>query len=175
MVNDIQKDYLRYDERDGRIKPIANENGFLEYKFSINGKNYRTISSERTNSSFKLTVKDVMKHEKVFEVEILYGKIYNNDQHILFIQDFHRVSNEPEGVGKSMAMFIRNLAESRGFNQIWVHPVHSDEKDKEYMSEEDLKKFYKKYLNSDKVKLEFKENCDGIVWISWNEEILKNY
>lgn len=161
LCDDIQNDYWGSNRN--------NRNGFLEKELCIDGNKYYVVSSEQSDCSFKITVENTY-NTKVFSMQILYGKKRDsNDQHIIYIERFCRLSDHSCGIGKEMAIYIRNLAESRGFQIIGVHPVAETVADKGYMNQENLKKFYKKYLNGENVKLEFMDNSDCVSSVGWKE------
>ena len=161
LCDDIQNDYWG-SNRDNR-------NGFLEKELFIDGQKYNVVSSEQSDSSFKVMVEDEY-NTKVFSMQILYGiKRDSNDQHIIYIERFCRLNEHSCGIGKEMAIYIRNLAESRGFQIIGVHPVAETVANKGYMNQEELEKFYKKYLNGENVRLEFLDNSDCISSVGWRE------
>lgn len=59
-----------------------------------------------------------------------------------------------------MAIAIRKYAEERGFYKILLNPVAILGEDN--LSQEQLEKFYHKYLNGDKVRMEFVPNSDSL-------------
>lgn len=167
LCDDIQNDYWGFNQ-DNRYT-LLNKKGFLEKELCINGQKYNVVSSEQNNTSFKITVEDIY-NKRVFSMQILYGKkCDSSDQHIIYIERFCRLSDHSCGIGKEMAIYIRELAESRGFQIIGVHPVAEAVADKGYMDQENLEKFYEKYLNGENVKLEFMNNSDCVSPVGWKE------
>lgn len=114
------------------------------------------------SGTFELDVKDVT-GKRVFIAVLLYGPRRSNPyQHMLYIEAFQRLTDHRCGIGKEMAKYIREMAESRGFNVIGVHAVAAPFTCIDAMDQEQLKEFYKKYLNGKKVSLEFMENNDDV-------------
>lgn len=172
LCDDIQHDYWGLDQNNRYT--LLSKKGFLEDEFCINEQKYSVVSSEQNNCSFKIAVEDIYS-KKIFEMQILYGnKSNSSDQHIIYIERFCRLSDHSCGIGRQMAIYIRKLAESRGFQVIGVHPVAEIVGNKGYMNQENLEKFYKQYLNGKSVKLEFMNNSNNISYVDFNENIIKS-
>lgn len=148
LCNDIQDDYWGYDQ--DKHYTLLNKKGFLDKELCINGKKYNVVSREQTNASFGLTVKDA-NNVDVFNLVILYGKNSDN-QDIIYIERFCRLSDQRCGIGKAMANYVKELAESRGFGIIGLHSVAEYDKRRDTMNQEQLDAFYTNYLNGNNVK-----------------------
>lgn len=167
LCNAIQRDYWGCDDN-GQYLPLGKK-GFLDREFCINEKTYSTVSSDQSNVSIKITVKDA-DDKDVFRLTLLYGEKEGCDnEHIIYIERFQRLSEHSCGIGSEMARFIRELAENYGFKIIGVHPCATINEKMGYMSQEKLKEFYERHLNSDHVKLEFMRNSDCIKYINYGQ------
>ena len=160
LWDDIQKDYYYYDEI-GNYK-LSNQKGFLNKELLINGNKYYFVPCCLESTTFKLEVKDEADKD-VFTVKILYGpRCSKPNQHVLYIETFQRLTDYRCGIGKEMLKYVREMAESRGFNVIVVNAVAMPCTCKDAMNQEQLEKFYEKYLNGTNVSLEFMNNSDDV-------------
>lgn len=172
LCDDIQRDYLCTFEKENFEQ--SNQKRILEKDLIINGNKYYIIPVSPSNTSFDLVVKDEY-GEEVFCATIIYG-IYcsergrhsKNNEHILYIDKFRRKTQCRKGIGREMAKYIRELAESRGFTIIGAHIVASFNPFNNTMQQEELEAFYKKYLNGKNVKFVPMNNSDCIDSVDWN-------
>lgn len=162
LCNDIQDDYWGYD-KDNHYT-LLDKKGFLDRDICINGENYNIVSSEQNNASFKLTVKNA-NNVDVFNLVILYG-VNSDNQDIIYIERFYRLSDNRCGIGKAMANYVRELAESRGFNIIGVHSVAEFDESRGTMNQEQLDAFYTNYLNGNNVKYIPMKNSDSLIYVN---------
>lgn len=160
LWDDIQRDYYCCDEM-GNYK-LSDEKGFLDKEVFINGNKYCLVPCDLSSCSFRLNVTNEA-DDTVFSVVILYGQnVCDSNQHILYIQEFYRLTECRCGIGKEMAKYIREMAESRGFSIIGVHAVAEPYAHIDAMNQEQLENFYKEYLNGENVRLELMENSDCV-------------
>ncbi len=171
LCDDIQRDYLHICEKENLKQ--SNKKGTLDKYLIINGNKYYVVPVYPSNNSFELVVKDES-GEEVFCATILYG-LYRTDQnqhtkksqHILYIEKFSRKTPHRKGIGKEMAKYIRELAESRGFTIIGAHIVALFDPIRDTMKQEDLEVFYRNFLNGKNVRFVPMENSDCIDSVDW--------
>lgn len=134
----------------------VSECAFLEDFFRLHRDGYKTVCIFHSKEAFKMEIKDSSDATAfTFEVSLRKepGKLG-----LLYIEDFQRMENHHSGIGKEMATAIRKYAEKEGFYKILLNPVAVSEPGKDYLSQEQLEEFYRKYLNGDNVQVEFVPN-----------------
>lgn len=133
------------------------ENDFSENFFRLHRDGYRTVCIFHCEEAFEIEIKD-SSDTTVFTFKVSIRK-EPGKLGLLFIEDFQRLKGPPCKIGREMAIALRKYAKKRGFYKILVNPVAAPGPD--YLSQEQLEEFYRKYLNGDNVQVEFVPNSDS--------------
>lgn len=134
----------------------VSEGAFLEDFFRLHRDGYKTVCIFHSKEAFKMEIKD-SSDATAFTFEISTRK-EPGKLGLLYIEYFQRRESRHSGIGKEIATAIRKYAETEGFYKILLNPVAVSEPGKDYLSQEQLEEFYRKYLNGDNVQVEFAPN-----------------
>ena len=121
----------------------VSEGAFLEDFFRLHRDGYKTVCIFHSKEAFKMEISTRKEPGKLG---------------LLYIEYFQRRESRHSGIGKEIATAIRKYAETEGFYKILLNPVAVSEPGKDYLSQEQLEEFYRKYLNGDNVQVEFAPN-----------------
>lgn len=141
-----------------RSAVILSEDVSLENFFHLRRDGYKTVCCSHCEESFEIKIKD-LSDDNVFSFEV-YTRKEPGKLGLLYIESFQREKGRPCGIGREMAIAIRKYAEESGFYKILLNPVAIPGEGN--LSQEQLEKFYHKYLNGDKVRMEFVPNSDSL-------------
>lgn len=159
----IQDDYYGYVGE--KYKLIPNNRGFLNTNITINRKEYciQTDFDYLSNGSFKLFV--LYNGIEVFGLICRYGVRGTDKLTEIVLQEFYRCSDQRLGIGGKMMDFLVDIARDYNFDYFGINPVATYEQGKEYMTQEQLEKFYKSKLpDGEKPILEFRI-CNDVLGV----------
>lgn len=124
----------------------------------------KIISSFHSPEAFTLKAISNIDNTEMFFAELSYGKDrMDSNIHIIHIDKFGRTTKDSLGLGKEVAIFIREIAEEFGFQYIQCHAkaaIYPPEN--KYLNQEQLELFYEKYLNGKNTSFKLVKNSSHI-------------
>lgn len=154
----IYKDYYKFDNNDD-YKCFHNDKGLLNINFALACEGVKIVLSKISDQSFTINVNGD-DNQLLFITDLLYGLDRSNRSNsVLYIDGFSRANDEGPRYGRKIATLIRQFAEARNFDWIWLEPAACETIVPGAVNQDQLEAFYEGVFTSDLVsyKIESKD------------------
>lgn len=123
----------------------------LNINFALACEGVKIVLSKISDQSFTINVNGD-DNQLLFIADLLYGfDRSNRSNSVLYIDGFSRANDEGPRYGRKIATLIRQFAEARNFNWIWLNPAACETIVSGALNQDQLEAFYKEVFTSDRV------------------------